>query len=103
VTRHDPAADRAAVALVAAGGLMLASLWAPWAQATEGIVVVPGTVDGWEWLTGGVDFGLAAVAAGALAAGTGRHAGRRSARSLVALVAAWDHGRRRDCSSHRLR
>lgn len=70
-------ADAAAVLLIAGAGLLIVSLCAPWAHATEGIALEDGTLTGWEWFPGASDAVLGFTAGttlftGALRAATAR-------------------------------
>lgn len=95
------AADLAVVALLAAAGLLIAGLFAPWAstkdgiqffrdRSPDGIDLLPGVTsdeqfDGWGWLGGGADVALVALAATLVAVALLRR--RRGAVPLPLLLA----------------
>jgi hypothetical protein len=94
-------ADLAVVALLAAAGLLIAGLFAPWAstkdgiqffrdRSPDGIDLLPGVTsdeqfDGWGWLGGGADVALVALAATLVAVALLRR--RRGAVPLPLLLA----------------
>ena len=76
-----PAADEAVVMLVVGGGLVLASLWAPWGRSTVGLLVADPTKDGWQWLTGGRDLMILAAGVLIAAVAVARSIGRQPSRA----------------------
>ena len=90
------APDRPGLLFVVAAGLAVASLFAPWARATEGLDFLAlsfssddhARASGWEWLTGGRDVAIAAFAALLLALAAGRAAVGEVRTPLLAATAA---------------